>query len=417
MKLCEEKGLYIPSFFVMYINDNTNETFLHELIHFLQDISTTFGLINISRNVDAIKDLNRIMREEKTTRSNFTKFISKAHRENQDLFSYYLGHGAQNTKSLNSTMRILNISQEPALLDTNAYQTNEIMLEIGNDSIRNEFHFGALDIMESMAHILESFVFNNDRGKYRRYPYDAVSMIIEHKYPCLQDKLAMAELCEASLMFYHPAEALLMALDIMKEQKFCHSKQNDTYTFVLENIKFEGDDISKENIDALMLYKEELHRTAQKLDDLITSEPYKSEQLGRRYVERASQLRISRHKTITGFFYQDGIQAGIALTEYLNTIGVPLILTNDGDAKTHPETESLFSPFLFHAIYSIYAILLNKATSCYLKDFCAIHESRMKYDERCLISPWTRVYDQELCPFAHIWRMWDFEQYNYKMKQ
>lgn len=417
MKLCEEKGLYIPSFFIMHLNDNSNETFLHELIHFLQDISTTFGLINISRNIDSIKDLNRIMREENTSRSHFTKFMSNAHRENQDLFSYYLGYGAEDTQSLNPTMRVLNILQEPGILETDAYQVNEITLVIGNDSIEHPFHFGALDIMESMAHILEDFVFNNGQESYRRYPYDAVLMIIDFTYPCLQDKLAMAELCEASLMFYHPAEVLLKALDMMKKQNFCHSKQKDTYSFVLENIKFEGDVAPKENIDALMLYKEEVHRAAQHLDDLITSEPYKSEQLGRRYIELASQLRISKHETITGFFYGDGINAGIALTKYLNTVGVPLILNKEGEAKTHHETEFLFSPFLFPAIYSIYSILLNKGSSCHLKEFCAINESRMKYDERCLISPWTRVYDQELCPFAHMWRMWDFEQYNYKMKQ
>src|SRR5260221_14717441 len=60
-------GFYAPSFFRMYINTDeslenmdawsiqTSAAFLHEYVHYLQDLTTTYGLMNISYIVDFIK--------------------------------------------------------------------------------------------------------------------------------------------------------------------------------------------------------------------------------------------------------------------------------------------------------------------------------------------------------------------------
>ncbi|UKI53764.1 MAG: hypothetical protein L6V86_01500 [Treponema sp.] len=56
LKSCD--GCYFPSFFTIhldtdlppeqYLKENFDSTIVHEYIHFLQDISTTYGLANLS---------------------------------------------------------------------------------------------------------------------------------------------------------------------------------------------------------------------------------------------------------------------------------------------------------------------------------------------------------------------------------
>lgn len=63
----DEDDCYFPSFYNIYINtsnsleemfgsDKEPELF-HEYLHFLQDISTTFGLLNSSHVLNKIKDI------------------------------------------------------------------------------------------------------------------------------------------------------------------------------------------------------------------------------------------------------------------------------------------------------------------------------------------------------------------------
>lgn len=63
-------GVYSPTFFKMYVDtssdlkdisnlsDNDSAAYLHEYIHFLQDISTSFGFMNIASVVDYIRYVN-----------------------------------------------------------------------------------------------------------------------------------------------------------------------------------------------------------------------------------------------------------------------------------------------------------------------------------------------------------------------
>lgn len=71
MKLYQNLGSYIPAFFILQIdglkdlskvaNTTDERTLAHELIHFLQDLSTTYGVCNIGHCVDVIKDQARII--------------------------------------------------------------------------------------------------------------------------------------------------------------------------------------------------------------------------------------------------------------------------------------------------------------------------------------------------------------------
>ncbi len=77
-KLNTTLGFYRPTFFKMQVNHTDNlenlnvlsdipsAIYLHEYIHFLQDISTTYGYTNISRVVDYMKYVNESARNGTT---------------------------------------------------------------------------------------------------------------------------------------------------------------------------------------------------------------------------------------------------------------------------------------------------------------------------------------------------------------
>ncbi|HHO0458687.1 TPA: hypothetical protein ACRR9F_002345 [Morganella morganii] len=106
MRLNKDLGFYIPAFFMMQVDTIKpiegiigtvdERTFSHELIHFLQDITTTYGLINISRCIDFIKVQNSVLRNTNSS----VKLplqgseLSGSVMINNDLFSLYVGDSA-----------------------------------------------------------------------------------------------------------------------------------------------------------------------------------------------------------------------------------------------------------------------------------------------------------------------------------
>jgi len=397
MKLFKEYGFYIPSFFFIKINENqeVERTLFHEYIHFMQDISTTFGLINISKTVDIIKELNKISRELKTIPLNYTNYISDVFKINKDLFSYYAGDGTDKYIRMDETYKILGITREDGLIE--GYENiEEINIEIGkNNGISQTFHFGQIAIMESMAHILECFVFGNNSEK--SYPYSSVEMIVEYLYPSLKDKLAISELCEASLMYYNPADVLIESLHIMKVNKFEHKLDNDTYSYILNNMKMIEHDDTK--IEILSQFEKEIQRATMQVDDLMTVEPLKSKKLISEFIINAKTFRLNEKAIITHRFKKKNI-------DFINNIGHPLIINSENIAYTNN-----IEIFYYSIIYSILSRLDNKSNQCHLYNYCSNDNINSKLvDNNCIDKPWKKVFDNNRCPYATVWNMWDLPQ-------
>jgi len=112
--------------------------------------------------------------------------------------------------------------------------------------------------------------------------------------------------------------------------------------------------------------------------------------------------------SITSIFYNLKVCPN-KFQDILSDIGLPLIIDADYNAMTYKDMEHLYSPFFFPAIYSIFNISRIKTKECQLHEYCSKNQEQMSYDDRCINAPWTRVKDNQLCPFAHIWKMWGLE--------
>jgi len=402
LKYFKEYGFYLPSFFYIKINDNEDEerTLFHELIHFMQDISTTFGLINIFKTVDFLKEKSVICIDRKEIPLSYIPYLSNNYNTNVDLFFCYLGDGAEKYVSLNPSIKVLSINYNNKQMDgyddlvVEGYSDiANIELEIGyGDLDPKVFIFGQRAIAESMAHELECYVYGNPCQK--SYPYSAVSMIVDYIYPQLKKPLVVVELCEASLMFYHPADILIQILNQMKKNKFQYNQIGDIYTFVLMN--WSAEDNLNQKTNFYDEYLKIVRRTTKQVDDLITVEPYKSKKLISGYISNAKNLREQNKPIITQLFSTSN-------ANIIRDIGSPLIM--DSNYIPYSSDSDIF---IYAVIYSIWNKLDNQSESkCQFYEYCEKSpEQQEVFNDKCKSQPWKKVKEEILCPYSTIWKMW-----------
>lgn len=309
--------------------------------------------------------------------------------------------GVNKYRTFNNSIRIIKIVEEESMIN---YDVKEIQLFFGNHNCLDSeeyFQFGALAILESMANILENLLFNKEKD-FRSYPYDAVSMIVEYIYP-LKNVLAISELCEASLMYYHPGEILINSLKLMKEKQFKHLVMGDTYNFILNSFTVDNKHILNHFLNLV-------ETTSKQLDELIAFEPYNEEKLGRHYIQNANKIfRVNKNTFITSLFYDKNINTFIKVFE---TIGLPLIINNH-ETFSSISTEKLTSPVFFPAIATVFKILSYKNDkSCELIEHCCQSQNEFYIESICKNNPLNlRKYQNiNLCPFLYIWKVWGLEE-------
>lgn len=408
MKLYKDLGFYLPSFFTVQVTDENDSlrTLVHELIHFLQDISTTYGLINISRTVDEIKELNRLYLNDMSIED-----ISEEYKVNREIQNSLRGYGGEmyhrfskNTKVVSLVCMKVNQIENPTTGEMiNLFEVTAYLEDLTTD-YKDSYHIGALAIMESMAHVIENFLYEK-KDDIQSFPYDIVSMLVEYILPDFtKETLAISELCEASLMYYDPANTLYEVLHMIKKKNFIHIEKGDTYKFILNNYHILD---NNKFIDAIEHYHGfPLITSMKQVDDLITIAPYMDENLASNWIDNAKSLRSDKTTSITSLCYLGEGQ----LYSRLQSIGLPLVIDN-GDARSSNSNSNAKSLFLYPVMLTFLNSLLNEGnnTSCKLSEYCANNTDTMNYNVLCDTSPWNKKIDIKMCPFLDVKRMWGFE--------
>lgn len=57
---------------------------------------------------------------------------------------------------------------------------------------------------------------------------------------------------------------------------------------------------------------------------------------------------------------------------------------------------------ILESLRHIYNLFINGVESCDMVNWCA--KSGISIDERCRDNPWSRCGDNELCPYAMLWK-------------
>lgn len=246
-------GFYQPAFFFLKVHtdedlnnlDNliieNKSTLVHEYIHFLQDITNTYGLLNISHTVNTIKAFNNIILD--TIGDNFEipvdieEMLPEIEKNRLAMEAYF---GNICDLELDSASIIMNIESVDGFVAGFEKKIPYMKVDFLRSGKRGFCYFGALEIMESMAYMIEKCFFDNVSAP--SYPYHFVEYISTFIYPDItQDKKYLIILCDIALNSYHPAKFLVEILEKMKEEKYVPKEYYELYEFV-ERYNFKGID-------------------------------------------------------------------------------------------------------------------------------------------------------------------------------
>jgi len=416
-------GVYLPTFFKMHVNSveslrdlNNLDTvascvYFHEYIHYLQDISTTFCLLNASTIVDYIKFANQQIIADPSSEFKIPIYPETGDRFNMEINlkvnRVLIGSSAsiQKVHKLNSVFVINSTVTKPN--NPNEF-IDKVIIDYDNSL---HYEFGAHAIMESMAYIGEQALFpalipSPD------LPYTSADLIANHLYPKFSDNpLNVFALCDLSLLTGMPGKFFYDSLIKIKNESWIPNDPEDVYYYFSNIIQsFNG-----QTLDLLESLNNISNIANKQLTDYFTSEYFeKNKEWITTTINSGTQLRLNDPAFILKILKVGRFTTNPQLVRVFNTVGSPLTTNNMDEGSFYPipsikEPETIRTELMW-AINQIFNLYIGKQVGCKMKTYCK--ESRMNIglsdltDERCTTTPWLRYGDSDLCPYAIIWKMW-----------
>jgi len=102
-----------------------------------------------------------------------------------------------------------------------------------------------------------------------------------------------------------------------------------------------------------------------------------------------------------------------SILKCIRLIGSPIIKDSKDEFWIIPPISYTIENYwleMFPAIEEIFKCLTEGCTICELLPWC-IKSPQTQEDDRCINSPWDRVKDQNMCPYALLWKHWALEGY------
>lgn len=440
-----ENGNYSPTFFTIRIpneenyenllaNEKMSEQaeayFLHEYIHFLQDLTTIPGLSNIGIVVDYMKWATHQGKDGKlmvpaipTQQDGFHLW------DNQEMNESRLGQGAlkdivvKKVKSL-----VLNDKIVSANGDRHTHLNARVTFEDTKD-IESSYLIGEFAISESMAYTIEQIIYPNVLPKGYDCPYSIVRLVCDKFLPGLSDDpVKIIALCDACLLFSFPGRVFAMAVDMLKTVDYMKQSAEQVFERVTQNpeiLAAEHNKLQKVSInDHLEQYSV---LAAEQLSGYFTTCNYDTEKM---YSVLMLNMAIEIRKQHP-YFFLDIARGGVLrdnniLKRILGEIGCPVILNKTEALTTIYGRISVlaaqskgksYDPSCFWVFNQMYKMFKhgcqeNDTFKCEMIDWCkkSFAEKKVKdltaEGDNCLYSPWLRMSDEEFqfCTFGRFWR-------------
>lgn len=417
-------GFYTPAFFFIKINTTSHvnlkslpaceqATFVHEYTHFIQDFATLYGLSNIYNLFDFLRlFVNQIYEKRKIhLPMNCSHPILSLNSEIRNRSwgsntSYDLVTSIRNERIVKSQFPDVVIKEHQELSN---FRIVEMEIETSKEWIQIEF--GSLAIIESMAHLMEKFLFPNNTTQSPDYPYNMANILATHV--CSQkisDEMIFA-LCDISLQTSIPGAAFLEMLQIINNSAQI-SNADDVYNYFSKQFEVWNNYSNPMNI----VYQAKDH-----LRSLIKGP------IGNQYQEwvdnilnKAINLRLSKPSFLLDIIRAGQFKSNTNFIRFVDEIGSPLI-TNSLEEMTKIQASSItYSPKsmdveFFQAINYIYSLLIEGRIECPLQSWCKA--SGIPTDQNCIINPPAHsdlTKYNEFCSVGALWYHWNLKKYKIK---
>lgn len=413
----ESNGFYEPGFLHLNVNtdqplENLNEliktdrklfsTFLHEYVHFLQEVTTTTGLTHAAFYINLIKHVNyTIINDAKPEFTVPFEFTNEYNTLTQiELKKIYHGQNAEIEYSkydyyLEETQELLD--RDGIILHVKKYKV------FYYDSSRNlrSFYFGSLCLKEFIAHSIQSKFFSEIQ--HPDIPYLIAGLILEKECPTLSEEFRIA-ICDACLMSYHPAQLFFSTIERLKKEVSVPISLEELYKYTLD-LKFSG--------NGLIITPEQLfYNTKEQVEDhfenALQAEIFAPNLNWIKHIlKEGHKLRIEDPTFITKLLDNDGNLTNL-FYDIFQKLGTPYLTNNLSEGKFIPPrslTEHPRQPYQLLVFKQILQTFAGQK-SCSLKNLCDKPESDVMTNSDCLNSPWKRATEERLCPFAQMWKTW-----------
>ena len=420
---------YRPSFFHMKIDlpidlNNLNEIpegafglYLHEYIHFVQDISTIYGLMNISTINHYIQFCaHKIYNDKKIPFEVPIALIPNTNSKDYGYLNFKLRPTYIGTSIKQKSKSISNLSFKIEAFEFEANQFIDIVIVQFTDNHSGEIRsieFGGNHVTEGMAYLCEQYHHKGIIDDADAYPYKIITEIAKIEYPeIVEDESLMITVCDASLMTYHPGLSFIRLLRFLKTKNIHQSDSTlvDIYNDCLTELK--GSHVDFETL---------VDNVKSEIKKSFNADYYQDI---KDWVDTIfDRIKIFRNQVPT--FVNDMVIYGKPKQNqffafFLRMIGSPIVLDGDFNATISlPQgfnpTSPNFSPAIFWAINQILKVFYKDTLSpCELMEFCKNSNSvdpNINVDENCSKSPWLKSTEPNLCPFAQIWHHWALKDY------
>lgn len=420
IKLNQTLGFYTPAFFKIYIasvnpinpsqmNGQELTTFIHEYTHFIQDFTTIYGLSNIYNLIDWLRlYINKIYTCRKLS------LPLNLYNENLYLNDQIRRLAWGTPTSYHPISAIRNIQIQPHTLSNYIINTHpelstfrKVLLEIEVNHNWIQIEFGALAIMESMAHLMEYFLNPTHITEAPDYPYTIAQLVSSSLNPQLDTKYDIIfALCDIALQTSLPGPAFVeMVIQLSKNSNYT---ADDVYKFFDKPFQHWHD--RQPNSLVNIAYSH--------LNSLVQGP------MGLRYqawvhnlMETAIGIRRSKPSFMLDIIRGGFPHTNMAFSSFLNQVGTPLLTNAIGDMYKVPAPIYSIFPIdydveYFQAIEYIYELLISGKVPCSMKDWCS--KSGISIDNNCITNPPAhsnnKTYNR-LCPVGALWHQWNLKKY------
>ena len=399
--LRKDYGEYVKGFFQINLNIKLEDgfqidkldtedfaTFVHEYVHFLQNISTTHGVTYFN---DISKLIQLYVYEADKCEETIVYPVSleecdveNAYEENE-LQSFYIGTEIQKKVHHVNDIRI----EKEDLLKKIAPKEVRQSVNIYYDDKEIPYVFGTHCIEESMAYLIESEKFSGICRK-NELPYNSCELVCEKFCPeLLEQKGIIVALAEMSLMHFNSGVLFVKLLEKISKEKIKFKDTDDVARILRGNIGY-----SFEN------YKSAYEDSEDAINFLYPLKNPAFENVNiwlKKILKKGFDLRNIKCNFISKMMDLSPEESKEYFKCLTITFGFPIIC--DSNDNIYSLGNNIATGLVAIAIFQAFT---SGTSQCYLYKYCKA-EKLSAMNENCKYSPWSQSKEERLCPFAAFW--------------
>lgn len=367
-------------------------TFVHEYVHFLQNISTPWGLYESMRLYERISSCIEQLSKEK---EEFVYApIAEEYEGKHDHILKILHYGRGSDKD-DQGLSVYNLK----IADQSDFSHHRKSKDIGNHKIpivilefntnnygRRSILLGAWAIKESMAAMIQKRIDPSSESRHADIPYSLIQRYAKDRYPNIAaDEDKLIAICYASLFSMSPAESFIDLASFANDNPALSTDQI-LHKHFSSSIKFNGNSVRFENFCADL---------SSRYNDIISKLLVEEPVFIPKMIE-ACRFRAGNYPLL--WFLDGNLNVGL-IKDFIDAAGAPIVMgAHNTSIIPYIENQENESMEIINLIgyETIFKYFTSQPPTCPRLKQC---EEADKDTSNCAYTPWIRDDD---CPMTEV---------------